>query len=59
MKIINLLTNVVFDLPKQDAEQLLAVSPELFAKITKNNKVVKKKKNISDGDTILNKILDK
>ena len=57
MKIINLKTNNIFDLPKEDAELLLSSSPELFAKISKNNRVIKTKKNIAD-DSVLSKISD-
>ena len=59
MKIINLLTNIIFDLPKSDAEQLLSVSPNMFAKLGKNNKIIKQKNNESDTDTVLGKILEK
>ena len=57
MKIINVLTNNVFDLPKADAEQLLKVSPDIFARISKNNRVIKNKKTAPD-DSVLGKILD-
>ena len=58
MKIINLKTNIIFDLPKEDAEQLISVSPELFAKLGKNNKVIKPRKSeLSDG-SVLSKILE-
>ena len=56
MKIINLNTNIIFDLPKTDAEQLLKVAPEIFAKVTKNKKIIKN--NISQDNSILGKILD-
>ncbi len=58
MKIINLNTNVIFDLPKSDAEQLLKVAPEIFAKVSKNKKIIKCKKDILSEDSVLSKILD-
>lgn len=57
MKIINLLTSVIFDLPDSDAEQLLKVSSDMFAKLGKNNKVIKNKNVVCD-DSVLSKILD-
>ena len=58
MKIINLTTNIVFDLPQSDAEQLIKASPNTFAKLGKNNKIIKPKtQNLSD-DSILSKILE-
>ena len=58
MKVINLITNIVFDLPKEDVEQLVKVSPDTFAKLSKNKKVIKNKKDLSGGNTLLDKILD-
>ena len=40
MKIINLNTNVVFDLPDSEAESLIKNSPDLFAYIGKNNNII-------------------
>ena len=59
MKIINLNTNNVFDLPKSEAEELLKTSPDIFAKITKNKKIIKPKKVNCDKNDVLNQILDK
>ena len=58
MKIINLKTGVVFDLPKNDVESLLNTSPDLFAKITKNKKIIKTNKNNYSEDSVLKQILD-
>lgn len=58
MKIINVLTNNIFDLPEADAKQLLTVSPDIFAKISKNNRVIKNKKTVVPDDSVLGKILD-
>lgn len=58
MKIINIKTGVVFDLPKNDVEALLTASPDLFAKISKNKKIIKTQKQVYDEDSILNQILD-
>lgn len=57
MRIINVLTNNVFDLPKDDALHLLSASPDIFAKVSKNNKVIKNKKSCPD-ESVLSKILD-
>lgn len=57
MKVINLITNIVFDLPKEDVEQLIKVSPDTFAKLSKNKKVIKNKKDLSTGNALLDKIL--
>ena len=58
MKIINLKTKIVFNLPKSDAEQLLKVSPDIFAELGKNGRIIKNK-NIVIDESILSKILDK
>ena len=58
MKIINLDTNVVFDLPKSDAEQLLKNSPDCFARVSKNKKIIKNKNNILSDGSVLSRILD-
>lgn len=57
MKIINLKTNIIFNLPDSDAKQLLNVAPDTFAKIGKNNKIIKS--NIQqNSESVLSKILD-
>jgi hypothetical protein len=58
MKIINLVTNIVFDLPKKDAEQLLESSPDTFSKVTKNKKNIKNKSNNTTDNSVLNQILE-
>lgn len=58
MKIINLLTNNIFDLPKDDAENLLLASPDIFAKITKNNKIVKNKNFVNTETSVIKQIIE-
>ena len=58
MKVMNLLTGIVFDLPKSDVETLLKTSPNTFAKVTKNKKIVKQKKNIQNDNSVLGQILE-
>lgn len=55
---MNLLTGIVFDLPKSDVETLLKTSPNTFAKVTKNKKIVKQKKNIQNDNSVLGQILE-
>ena len=58
MKIINLVTKNIFDLPPKEAKKLLDSSPDIFARVSKNNKVLKiSAKSVSDN-TVLNKISD-
>lgn len=57
MRIINVLTNNIFDLPKEDAMHLLSASPDIFAKVSKSNKIIKNKKSCSD-ESVLSRILD-
>lgn len=58
MKIINLVTKNIFDLPPKEAKRVLESSPDIFAKVSKNNKVLKQSaKSVSDN-TVLNKISD-
>lgn len=57
MKIINLKTNIVFNLPDSDALQLLNIAPDTFAKVGKNNKILKNKK-LLNSESVLSKILD-
>jgi len=58
MRIINLNTNNIFDLPKSEAEDLLETSPDIFAKVTKNKRIIKPKKVCSDDNNVLKKISD-
>ena len=58
MKIINVVTNNIFDLPKKDAEHLLASSPDIFEKVSKNKKVVNKDVGKKTENSVLRKILD-
>lgn len=58
MKIINLVTMNIFDIPPKDAKALLESSPDIFAKVSRNNKVSKKSVKSAGEDTVLNKILD-
>ncbi|MCD8378171.1 MAG: hypothetical protein LUB59_05210 [Candidatus Gastranaerophilales bacterium] len=58
MKIINLKTNNIFNLPSKSAEILLKEFPDEFARLTKNNKVVKKNTDKTTQNSILTKILD-
>jgi len=58
MKIINMLTGIVFELSDSDAESLLSASPDLFAKVGKNNKIVKSNKKHDTEGSVLSKILD-
>lgn len=58
MKIINLKTGVVFDLPKQDVEALLKASPDIFAKVTKNKKIIKTKQKNMNENSVLSQILE-
>lgn len=58
MKIINMKTKIIFDLPKEDAEQLLSSSPNIFAKVSKNNKIIKPKIPPVSEESVLSKILD-
>ena len=58
MKIINLKTGIVFDLPKQDVETLLKASPDLFAKVTKNKKIIKPKQKVINDNSVLSQILE-
>lgn len=58
MKIINVITNNIFDLPKENANQLIESSPEVFARVSKNKKVLKKGNGTKTDDTVLKKILD-
>ena len=58
MKIVNLVTMNIFDLPDKEAENMIESAPDIFAKVTKNNKVLKKKKQSESKNTVLNKILD-
>lgn len=59
MKIINLLTNIIFDLPQIDAKTLLETSPDVFAKIGKNKKIIKNDNRNCSDNTVLSQILDK
>jgi hypothetical protein len=58
MKIINLLTGVIFDLPSDKADALLSDSPKLFALIDDNENIIKNETH-ADTDSVLSKILDK
>ncbi|GEM_PF-6299880 len=58
MKIINLITKNIFDLPKSEAEELLQKSSDVFAKITKNKKILKLKHSNLNDDSVLKHILD-
>ncbi|MCR5265112.1 MAG: hypothetical protein K6E29_00785 [Cyanobacteria bacterium RUI128] len=58
MKIINLKTGVIFDLPKQDVEALLKASPDIFAKVTKNKKIIKPNKKNVNENSLLSQILE-
>ena len=58
MKIINLNTQNIFELPEKDAMELLESSPNLFAKVTKNKRIIKNKKVTNSQNTVLNTILD-
>ena len=58
MKIVNLVTMNIFDLPDKEAENMIESAQDIFAKVTKNNKVLKKKKQSESKNTVLNKILD-
>jgi len=58
MKIINVITNNIFDLPKENAKQLIEASPDVFARVSKNKKVLKKGNGTKTDDTVLKKILD-
>lgn len=55
---MNLLTGIVFDLPKPDVEALLKTSPNTFAKVTKNKKIVKTKQNVQRDSSVLGQILE-
>lgn len=58
MKIINLVTNNIFDLPKTEALFLLEDNPTLFAKVSKNMKIIKNNKSSVSENSVLSKILD-
>lgn len=58
MKIINLTTNNVFDLPKADAEELIKNSPDTFARITKSKKIIKPKQIETTENNVLKQILE-
>ena len=58
MKIINLSTNIVFDLPKSQADALLISEPDLFAKFSNKKKQIVIPKKTDSDDCILNKILE-
>lgn len=58
MKIVNLITNNVFSLPKVDAEKLLFDFPNEFAKLGKNKKVAKSCQKKQVNSSVLNEILD-
>ena len=58
MKIINLKTNNMFDLPQNEAEKLLDESPDDFAKISKNKKIIRNKSNKTVPESVLSQILD-
>ena len=63
MKILNLKTNNIFNLPKEEAKKLLEEFPDDFIK--SNGKLKQKKsnlktnsKNINDENSILSKIIE-
>ncbi len=61
MKILNLKTNNIFNLPKNEAERLLKENPEDFSKSTKAKKLNKESivlQNTVDKDSILPQILE-
>ena len=58
MKIINLITNNVFSLPKEDAEKLLFDFPNEFAKLGRNKKTTKSRVKKQEISSVLNEILD-
>ncbi len=58
MKIINLNTNVVFDLPDSEAESLIKNSPDLFAYIGKNNNIILNNHFGPSFNSVLSQILD-
>lgn len=58
MKIINLITNNVFSLPKIDAEKLLRDFPDDFAKYGKSKKQIKESSSKKNNSSVLNQILD-
>lgn len=58
MKIINLLTGIIFDLPSDEANTLVSNSPKLFALIDDNENIIKNETTV-DTDSVLSKILDK
>ena len=58
MKIMNIVTKNVFDLPRKDAEALLESAPEVFAKVTKNKKIIKNKSKVMTENSVLKQILE-
>lgn len=57
MKVINLITNNTFILPKQEAQKLINDSPNEFA-LVKNKKIIKNKTQKITTNSVLNMILD-
>ena len=58
MKILNLKTNKIFDLPKDEASRLLKEFPQEFIKNSKRKKMIKSENNIINEDSILLRILE-
>jgi len=58
MKIINLITNNIFDIPAKEAEKILNDAPNEFAKLSKNKKITKKNSVKEKADTFILQILD-
>ena len=58
MKILNLKTNKISDLPKDESNRLLKEFPQEFIKNSKRKKMIKSENNIIDEDSILLRILE-
>lgn len=58
MKIINLRTNHIFNLPDVEAEGLISDFPDEFVKYTKGRKSKKPVENKENQSIVLSKILD-
>lgn len=58
MKILNLKTNKIFDLPKDEANRLLKEFPQEFIKNSKRKMMIKSENNIMDEESILLRILE-
>lgn len=57
MKIINLITNNTFNLPKKEAQKLIDDFPSEFA-LVKNKKIIKKVTHQDTSNSVLKMILD-